>query len=152
LVATDEEDGLAVLPALEDVGAAGLLAHGVQALALNQAAKLGVLRTHGRPYLDPRRLPLDRGCGVARLDAEHPATFRHHGGHVTERTPGKRASGTPEARTRRGSRSRATPQWTRSLPRWRSTTGSASATVTGRPNSAVSEVTPASLMPHGTIR
>ena len=36
--------------------------------------------------------------------------------------------------------------------RRRSTTGSTSATVTGRPSSAVSEVTPASRMPQGTIR
>ena len=40
----------------------------------------------------------------------------------------------------------------RSMGSRRRTTGSASATVTGRPNSALSDVTPASRMPHGTIR
>ena len=49
LVAADEEGRLAVLPALVDVGAAGLLAHRVQALALDQAAQLGVLRAHASP-------------------------------------------------------------------------------------------------------
>jgi hypothetical protein len=36
--------------------------------------------------------------------------------------------------------------------RWRSTIGSTSATETWRPSSALSEVTPASRMPHGTKR
>ena len=66
LVAADEEGRLAVLPALEDVGAAGLLADRVQTLGLHQRVELGVRRTHPRPGLDPLGLPLDRGlarCG-----------------------------------------------------------------------------------------
>src|SRR6185312_5450809 len=68
LLAADEEGRLAVLPALEDVGAASLLAHRVQALALHQRVQLGVLRAHRGLRLDPRRLALDGGLGVARLD------------------------------------------------------------------------------------
>ena len=44
LVAADEEGGLAVFPALVDVGAAGLLADRVQALAAHERLELGVLR------------------------------------------------------------------------------------------------------------
>ena len=46
LVAADEEGGLAVLPALVDVGAAGLLADRVQALAADQ--RLAARCTPGR--------------------------------------------------------------------------------------------------------
>ena len=46
LVAADEEGRLAVLPALEDVRAAGRLAHRVQALGLHQALQVLVLRAH----------------------------------------------------------------------------------------------------------
>ena len=82
LVAADEERGLAVLPALEDVGAAGFLAHRVQALALHQALELGVLGAHRRARADPLGLALDGGLGVARLDAEHASAIgcdRHAG-------------------------------------------------------------------------
>ena len=76
LVAADEERRLAVLPALEDVGAAGLLAHRVQALGLHQVLERVVLRTHPRPGLDPLRLALDRGLGVADLEAQELAACR----------------------------------------------------------------------------
>ena len=79
LLAADEEGRLAVLPALEDVGAAGFLADRVQALALHQRVQLGVVRAHRRLGLDPRRLALDRGLGVAGLDPQHPAAFRGNG-------------------------------------------------------------------------
>ena len=73
LVAADEEGGLAVLPALVDVGAAGLLAHRVEALGLHQALELLVLRAHLGPGLDPLRLALDRSLGVADLQAQELA-------------------------------------------------------------------------------
>ena len=61
LVAADEERRLAVLPALEDVGAARLLADRVQALGLHEVLQLAVLRAHRGAGLDPLRLALDRG-------------------------------------------------------------------------------------------
>ena len=73
LVAADEERRLAVLPALEDVRAAGLLADRVEALGLHQPVELGVRRTHLRPGLDPLRLALDRGLRVADLQAQQLA-------------------------------------------------------------------------------
>ena len=73
LVAADEEGGLAVLPALEDVGAAGLLADRVQALALDEVLQLVVLRAHLRPGLDPLGLALDGGLGVADLQPQELA-------------------------------------------------------------------------------
>ena len=76
LVAADEERRLAVLPALEDVGAAGLLADRVQALGLHEVLQLAVLRAHLRPGLDPLRLALDRGLRVADLETEQLATVR----------------------------------------------------------------------------
>ena len=87
LVAADEEGRLAVLPALEDVGAAGLLAHGVQSLGLHQALEVLVLRAHPRARLDPLRLALDRGLCVAHLEAEQLASLwcvsLSHAGHCT---------------------------------------------------------------------
>ena len=81
LVAADEEGGLAVLPALVDVGAAGLLAHRVQALALHELLHLGVLGTHLRPGLDPLGLALDGGLAVPDLQAQHLASVGCDCGH-----------------------------------------------------------------------
>ena len=98
LVAADEERRLAVFPALEDVGAAGLLAHRVQALALHQALELGVLGAHRRARADPLGLALDGGLGVARLDAEHASAIGcdRHAGQTNPRSArrlrGSRAS------------------------------------------------------------
>src|ERR1035441_8871878 len=69
------EGGLAVLPAFEDVRAAGFLADRVQALAADQVLELGVRRSGAEPGLDPRRLALDRDLAVAGLEAEHAAAF-----------------------------------------------------------------------------
>src|SRR5690606_5270500 len=56
-----------------------LLADRVQAGALHPALHLGVLRAHGRPRPDPLGFALDRGLGVARLDAQHtPSVDRGH--------------------------------------------------------------------------
>src|SRR5207245_245503 len=79
LLAADEEGRLAVLPALEDVRAAGLLADRVQALALDQVAQVRVLGAHLRPGLDPGRLLLDRGGAVAHLEPQQLAAVRAHG-------------------------------------------------------------------------
>ncbi len=73
LLAADEEGGLAVFPAFVDVGAAGLLADRVQTLPAHQGLELGVLGAHLQPGLDPRRLALDRGLGVADLEAQQLA-------------------------------------------------------------------------------
>src|SRR6266571_3756489 len=75
-LAADQERRLAVLPALEDVRAARLLADRVQAVAAHQLLQLGVLRPGAQPGLDPRGLPLDRGLAVARLQAQHPPSVR----------------------------------------------------------------------------
>ena len=88
LVAADEEGRLAVLPALVDVGTAGLFTDRVQALGLHQRLQRGVLRTHHRPGLDPRRLLLDRRLRVAHLEAQHPAAFRLDRSHSTAPWPG----------------------------------------------------------------
>ena len=92
LVAADEERRLAVLPALEDVGAARLLADRVQTLGLHQALERGVLRSHLRPGLDPGGLPLDRGLCVADLETEELTAFGDGGGHVGKTTPAVRFS------------------------------------------------------------
>ena len=74
LRAADEERRLAVLPALVDVRAAGLLADGVQAFALHEVLQPAVLRAHPRLRLDPVRLLLDRRRRVPHLEAEELAT------------------------------------------------------------------------------
>ena len=84
LVAADEEGGLAVLPALEDVRAAGRLADGVQTFVLHELLDLLVLGAGAQLGLDPRRLALDRGLGVAGLDAQQLAALGcdgHRGSH-----------------------------------------------------------------------
>src|SRR3954447_9521288 len=125
-VAADEERRLAVLPALEDVGATRFFADGVQAFARDQALECGVLRPGAQPRLDPRRLLLDRRRGVTHLEAKHAAAARVDCGHA----------GTAVANTRVSSRS---------------TAGSTSVTAMVRPASCVSVVTPASVMPQGTM-
>src|SRR3712207_9196252 len=82
-----EEGGLAVLPALVDVRAAGLLAHRVQAAGAHQALELGVLRAHPGAGADPRGLALDRRLAVADLQAQQLAAVRcdRHAGQVTRR-------------------------------------------------------------------
>ncbi|EGJ77981.1 putative lipoyl synthase [Streptomyces sp. Tu6071] len=82
LVAPDEEGGLAVLPALVDVGAAGLLAHRVQALALHEFLQLVVLGAHFGAGLDPLGLALDGGLAVPDLQAEHLAPVGCDCGHA----------------------------------------------------------------------
>src|SRR4051794_40823030 len=76
LIATDEEGGLTIFPAFEDVRAAGLLADRVQALALHQAGQGGVFGPHPGRGPDPRRLAFDRGLGIARFHAKQPSAFR----------------------------------------------------------------------------
>ena len=82
LVAADEEGRLAVLPALEDVGTARLLADRVQPLALHQLLQLVVLGAHLRPGLDPLGLALDGGLAVPDLQAQHLASVGCDCGHV----------------------------------------------------------------------
>ena len=95
LVAADEEGRLAVLPALVDVGTAGLLADGVQTLALHQRLQLGELRPHPRPRLDPLRLALDRGlarCAPRCVTAAgRQSRWRAGVKSPVEPTPGERA-------------------------------------------------------------
>ena len=111
LVTTDEEGRLAVLPALEDVGAAGLLAHRVEPLALHEVLQLGVGGAHRGPGLDPFRLALDRRLRVADLEPEQLAAFRSrslcHSPYSTRpsqrgrgRFRARRGGGTPTPRTR----------------------------------------------------
>src|SRR6266566_1694664 len=89
LVAADEEGRLAVLPALEDVRAAGFLADRVQAFAPDQRLQLRVGRPGAQPGLDPRRLPLDRDLAVAGFEAEHAPAFgcEYHPSRVCRRRP-----------------------------------------------------------------
>ena len=102
LLAADEERRLLVLPALEDVGAAGLLADGVQPLVLHQLLQRRVLRPGADTGLDPRRLLLDRDRGVPGLDTEHPAAVRSesHDGHGTPPTSVRAVPGAVRCPTR----------------------------------------------------
>ena len=70
LLAADQERRFAVFPAFVDVGAAGFLADGVQALPADQTLQRGELRTHPGAGLDPRRLAFDGGLGVANLETQ----------------------------------------------------------------------------------
>src|SRR3954469_20116952 len=126
LLAADEERRLAVLPALEDVGAARLFADRVQAFPLHQRLQLGVFRPGAQSRLDPRRLLLDRHRCIADLEPQHATTIGRDTHDVT----------TLRVRTRDSSRS---------------TTGSTSATVICRPASRLRVVTPASVIPQGTM-
>ena len=52
-VAHDHEGGVLLLPALADIRAAGLLAHGVQAVGAHDRVRVGVARRHRRLDADP---------------------------------------------------------------------------------------------------
>ena len=68
-VAEDHEGGGAMLPALADVGAVGLGAHGMQPKVLHQLLHAEIVRTAGGPYFQPRRLALgERGGSVSAHD------------------------------------------------------------------------------------
>ena len=79
-VPTNEEGRLAVFPALENVGATRLLAHRVQALALDHGVQFGESRAHFGGRADPTRFALDRSLGVACLNTQQLASLRS-GGH-----------------------------------------------------------------------
>ena len=66
-VAHDHEGGVALLPALADVGAARLLAHGMQAVLAHDPARLRVAGRARRLHPDPRRLAQYRRLRPARL-------------------------------------------------------------------------------------
>src|SRR5690606_815631 len=87
LVAADEERRLAVLPAFVDVGAARLFTDRVQALAAHERFQLGVFGARLQLGLDPRGLALDRGFGVAHLQAEELSAFRSNGHTASLRLP-----------------------------------------------------------------
>src|SRR5690606_24973605 len=89
-VTADEEGRLAILPAFEDVRAAGFLAHGVQALAVHTLLHRRVFGAHHGTGLDPLGLALDRDLGIAGLDAQHPTAFggeSHPGASSSRRSP-----------------------------------------------------------------
>src|SRR5690606_2649886 len=127
VIAADEEGGLPVFPAFEDVRAAGLLAHGVQAFTLDQRLQIAVFRSHPGSCLDPGRLLLDRRLAVAHLDAQQATSLRCDAHPTSVRSAAK------------------------IVDRCRSTTGETSDAPTRRPDSAESDVTPASAIPQGTI-
>ncbi|SLE60259.1 Uncharacterised protein [Mycobacteroides abscessus subsp. massiliense] len=126
MLTTDEEGGLAVLPALKDVGASGFLAYGVQSAGAHQRLEFFVFGTHLRAGANPVRLALDRGLGVADFQPQQLAGFCH-----TVAPTGSRPSSASK-----------TEETT-----WSCT----SSTVTSRPSSADRVVTPASVMPHATM-
>src|SRR5690606_25142780 len=92
LRAADEERRLAVLPALEDVGTARLLAHGVQLLALHEAVQLAILGALLDARLDPLGLLLDRRLRVAHLEAQQLPAVRIRRAHAG--TPSKTSRNT----------------------------------------------------------
>src|SRR5699024_6738233 len=70
LVAADEEGGLPVLPAFEDVGAPCLLAHGVETTVVDECGEPTVLGTHRCPRPDPPGFGLGGHGGVLDLDTQ----------------------------------------------------------------------------------
>ena len=66
-VAHDHHGGVALRPALADVGAGGFLAHGDQAVVAHQGAGLVIDRMRGRLDPDPGGLALDRVVRPVRL-------------------------------------------------------------------------------------
>ena len=129
LRAADQEGRLAVLPALVDVGAAGLLAHGVQPLVLHEGVQRGVLGSHLRARLDPFRLALDRRLRVADLEAEELAAFGR----------------------RRCSRAAAPRLAAYSASKTETIESTMSAGATSLPTTSLTVVTPASVIPHGMM-
>jgi len=93
-VAADQERGLAVLPAFEDVRAAGFLAHSVQAFARDQFLERQVLRAGAQSRLDPRRLLFDRRLAVSCFQPEQPPILGHDNHAATLLARG-RQGGTP---------------------------------------------------------
>ena len=73
--AADQEGGFLVFPALEDIGAAGLFTHSVEAFLLDEVLELHELGTHLDLGLDPIRLAFHRGGRIALLDAQHFPAF-----------------------------------------------------------------------------
>ena len=102
LLAADQEGGLAVFPALVDVGAAGLLADGVQALAADQALQLACTRgpSAARVLIHGglRSMGVSR---VAHLEAQQLATFGRDGHDIDASAAGGRR-GRRRPRRRRG--------------------------------------------------
>src|SRR5437588_1693765 len=70
-VAEDHERGGPSLPALADVRAGGLLAHGVEVLRFDQSLELAVARAARRGNLEPRRLAATVRLHVGPKDLEH---------------------------------------------------------------------------------
>src|SRR5664279_818371 len=99
-VAADEERGLAVLPAFEDVGAAGLLAYRVEAFAAHDRLELGVVGAHDGARTDPGRLALNGGLCVLDLEPEEPAAVRTN--CHPNRLPGLGAFHTPRSAAQQG--------------------------------------------------
>ena len=138
LRAADEEGRLAVLPALVDVGAAGLLADGVQALVLHERVQRLVLGPHLRLGLDPLRLALDGRLRVADLEAQELASL------------GRDAGPDAAARAHCRTRSRGDPR-VLGLRTRRTTVSSTSTGEMSAPTTSLIVVTPASVMPHGMM-
>src|SRR5690606_10343254 len=130
LRAADEEGRLAVLPALVDVGAAGLLAHGVQILLLHEGVQGLVFRPHLRLGADPLGLSLDRRGCVTDLQAQQSAPLRCCGGHAA--APSLVAVAYSAAKPS-------------------ATACTMSMGETSAPTTSLTVVTPASVIPHGMM-
>ena len=142
-VAEDHERGGAALPALADVRAGGLLADGVQVLALDHPAQLAVGGAAGRRALEPGRLALAERAHLAHSRAR----VRRRGSSASACSCGAR----PRARARRCG----------DTSRWRIPNASAKRHAIRlrkqgserlRPVSFDTEVTAAWSMPQGTIQ
>ena len=82
MVAPDEEGGLPVFPALEDVRAASFLTHGVQVSVDHSASHVAVFWAHRGSCPNPAGLVLDGRLGILDLDSEELPTvcFDTHAG------------------------------------------------------------------------
>jgi hypothetical protein len=63
----DHEGGVLLVPALADIGAAGLLAHGDELVRLHDLARLGIALRHRRAHADPVRLAQHLLIGLVSL-------------------------------------------------------------------------------------
>src|SRR3954469_2177535 len=94
-VAEDHERRGAAVPAVADVRARRLLAHGVEVLVLDEAVELAVARAPGRLDLEPRRLAVADREHVGPEDREdvHAAGIGARPGLVLARTRSAHTSG-----------------------------------------------------------
>src|SRR5262249_41682289 len=144
-LAEDHEGGRPVAPALVDVGAARLLADGVEPEAAHQSPDLLVVRPGLQPDPDPR------GLRPRRRRRRGPAHGATPASGAATRGPLRRAAATRSDSECAGAAPTVMSRPKR-VPNSATSGSTTSAKVTGRPRRRAIDVTPRARMPHGTIR